>query len=323
MKNNVNTITRILFNFSNSIENRSPIFLVDKVFPKILHLKLIAWKSRWSNFENKGKRNDYIEWFRLEQVLDTIITNIGERALLYGRGLFSTLFLDNFKKHVQDNKDKQIMIANKKRHYTEDLFKLFYTLIFEKVAGSAESNYFWPAFPSEWKVTTNNLLNEKNHIAEISYNIFIHWAVNRIQSIQTFDIQLNDVSENLFPEVHPETWAMILIFVFSPYSPENRVKSVIERPWTFGFISRSFVFFGEKPEEIIQEQKALEEVQIKNTYELTYVLFKEVFTEENLEKYLKQANALKYSKASTENARKAKLLELLNGLLAYIKSKSR
>ena len=43
---------------------------------------------------------------------------------------------------------------------------------------------------------------------------------------------------------------------------------------------------------------------------------KEVFTEENLEKYLKQANALKYSKASTENARKAKLLELLNGLLA-------
>jgi len=78
-----------------------------------------------------------------------------------------------------------------------------------------------------------NLLDKDNRIARISCNIFINWAVHRIQAGQTFDRQLNDVAQNLFPEVHPEMWAVALIFVFSPYSPENRIKSIVERQAEF------------------------------------------------------------------------------------------
>jgi len=178
-------------------------------------------------------------------------------------------------------------------------------------------------FPYEWKVTKSNLLDKDNRIARISCNIFINWAAQRIQASQTFDRQLNDVSQNLFPEVHPEMWAVALIFVFSPYSPENRIKSVVERPWIFGYPSRVFVFSGEKKsEEIMEEQIAQEEIELKNTYELILLLFKEVFTEQLLKDYIKQANELKYLDDSAENRKKLQLLKLFNGLLATIEKKN-
>jgi len=131
---------------------------------------------------------------------------------------------------------------------------------------------------------------------------------------------LNDVSNSLFPGVHPETWAMVLIFVFSLYSSMNRVKSVVERPWTFGFRVGQVVFFGEKrPEEIMREQEAQEESEIQNTYELTHLLFSGTFTEELLEEYIKQASQLKYDDDSAESHKKARLLELFRGLLGSLR----
>ena len=322
MKRDIRPVARLLFDFSNSIDKRSAISLVgsDEIFPKILNWKLIAWKYSLAALGKGENMDERVKWFELAQVLDTTFRKIGERALEQKQFLFSTLFLQRFKDHAQAHSNEQIMLKNKKRYYIEDLFRLFYQLVFEKVSGSEESDYFWSGFPPEWKVTKNNLLDEKNLIARISYRAFIDWAVNRIQSSQTFDRQLNDVSNNLFPEVHPRMWAMVLIFVFSPYSSENRVKSVVERPWTFGFRLRPFIFFGEKkPEEIIKEQKAQEESEIQNTYELTHLLFPGIFTEELLEEYIKQAGELKYPDDSTENHRKAKLLELFGGLLASLK----
>jgi hypothetical protein len=322
MKRDIRTAARLLFDFSNSIDKRSVISLVgfDEVFPKILDWKLTAWKYSLVALDKEENRDEWVKWFELDQILDTTFRKIGERVLEQKQFLFSTLFLQRFKDHAQAHSDEQIMIKNKKRYYIEDLFRLFYRLVFEKVSGSDESLYFWSSFPPEWKATKNNLLDEKNSIARISYRVFIDWALNRIQSGQTFDLQLNDVSNNLFPEVHPEMWAMVLIFVCSQYSSENRVKSVIERPWTFGFRLKPFVFFGEKkPEEIIQEQKVLEESEIQNTYELTHLLFPEIFTEELLKEYIKQASELEYPENSQENRRKAKLLDGFGGLLAYLK----
>ena len=320
MKRKVSTVARVFYDFSNSIDKHSAIFLVDKAFPKILDWKLTAWKFNLAAAQKKENKEERVTWFGLAHVLDTTIRKIGERVLEQKQFLFSTLFLKHFKNHVQAHKNEQIVIENRKRYYIEDLFRLFYQLVFEKVAGSDESRYFWQSFPPEWQVTKNNLIDGENLIAKISCNISIDWARNRIWSGQTTDLQLTDVSNNLFPEVHPEMWAMVLIFIFSPYSPENRVKSVIERPWTFGFRLRPFVFVGEKkPEEIIKEQKAQEESEIQNTYELTHLLFPEIFTKELLEEYIKQAGELKYPDDSTESHKKAKLLELFGGLLASLK----
>jgi hypothetical protein len=318
-KENIDTLVRLLSDFSNSIEKRSPLVSVDKVFSKVLEWNLIAWKYYWTTFSEGKERNELTGWSMLKQVLSDIIRKIGECALLQ-RWLFSTLFLDHFKKQIETSKDVQIIVGNRERYYIEDLFGLFYKLVFEKVAGSDESYDFWAGFPYEWKVTKNNLISKENRIVRISYKIFIEWAVQRIQASQTSDPQLNDVAQNLFPEVHPEMWAVALIFVFSSPLPENRVKSVVERPWIFGYSSRGFVFFGEKKiEEIMEEQRVREEIELKNTYELVLLLFREIFTEQLLNEYIKQANELKYPDDSIENHRKLILLKLFNGLLDTIK----
>lgn len=321
MKKNTRITATLLRDFYNSLEQRSPIFLVDKALPSVLNWKIVTWKSRWTTSERKEKGEDLLE-LEMEGILDMIITKIGERTLEYKHWLFSTLFLEHFKNHVDNNVDEQTMVKNRKKYYIEALFRLFYKLVFEKVASSDESDYFWSIFPSEWKVTKNNLLDGKNVIARISCNTFMDWARSRIWSNQTFDKQLNDVSQNLFPEVHPETWAMILILVFSPFSPENRIKSIVERPWTFGFRIRSYEVSLEKNlERIIEEKKVQDEIEIKSTYELAMLIFKEIFTKEALEDYIKQTNKLEYSADSTENYKKKELLKLFNDLLAILNKK--
>jgi hypothetical protein len=323
MKKAIRTVATLLSDFLNSIDKRSAVFLVgfDEIFPKILDWKLTTWKFNWATLEKKENRDVWAEWVQLEQVLNSTIKKIGERSIEQRQFFFSTFFFKHFKSHVQAHKNEQIVVGNKKRYYIENLLGLLYQLVFEKIPSSNESDYFWSNFPPEWKVTKDNLLDENNLIARISYSEFINWAMNRIQSNQKSDLQLNDVSNNLFPEVHPQMWAMVLIFVCSPYSSENRVKSVVERPWTFGYRLRPVVSFGEKkPEEITAELKAQEESEIQNAYELTHLLFPRVFTEELLEEYIKQADELRYPDDSTAIRRKAKLLELFRGLLASLKS---
>jgi len=50
------------------------------------------------------------------------------------------------------------------------------------------------------------------------------------------------------------------------------------------------------------------EEETKNTFELAYLLFKNVFSKENLEKYIKSLKELKYDEPNKEKRR----LEFLN-----------
>ena len=146
--------------------------------------------------------------------------------------------------------------------------------------------------------------------------MFSEWAQERIWQVQaTPDWDLDEVSRNLFPELNPRLWAIILIFIYMPYD-DNIVKSVIERSWNFGFIGRvSRLYPGDiadKEEEskrkTIKMVQSAEKVEIKNTFELTYLLFKDQFSKENLEKYIKSLKELKYDEPNKEKRR----LEFLN-----------
>ncbi len=198
-------------------------------------------------------------------------------------------------------------------------------MFFENIENSPEKYDIWEHyFPRQWKITKNNLTNKENIISRISLHEFLNWAQERIWRVEEdFDRALDDVSRNIFPEVEPVLWARILTFVFYPYS-ENRVKSVIERPWNFGSARRVIVYSGypENNEEKLWKKmsamkRSAEEIEIKNTFELTYFLFPDQFLKEKLEEYIKNLKELKYDKASKEENKRLRLFTIFEEMLKY------
>jgi len=302
------------------MEKRSTIFLVgfDEVFPKILEWNLSAWMAARGDLFGEKKTDGLHDWFEPSHTLTTIIERIGERAIQERQYFFSNFFLEHFQKHVDAQTERIRPDISSKRYYVyvRDLLSILYRLLFEKASGGPESEEIWRRLPGEWKVSKENLEGDtkKLVLARTAFEQFLRWAEQRMASNQTFDRQLNDVLINLFPGVDPEAWARILIFVLSPYS-ENRVQSVIERSWNFGFRLDVVSFSGEeKMEEAIASAEQRKQTEIQNAYELASLIFSNVFTEELLKESVEQAKKLKYAKRSAEDRKRLELLKLFEGL---------
>ena len=324
MQNDISTVAKLLTDFSSLSEKRSIIFLVnlEEVFPKILDWKFIAWKQNWLNWKNKEKREEWLSWVELSHKFDTLITRIGERSFEKERlqFMFSVAFLKHFQTHVNFRKDEYVVVEERKKYYVTDLFRLFYNVLFKFVetAEPTEKKYFWSVFPKEWKITKRDNLG----LAWLSYNNFMVWVSPRIIDNPESDLVLNEVTENLFPKVDIRTWSRILIFVLSPYG-ENRVKSVIERNWSFGFRIRTIVSTGKySPKEVYQQLTAEDRPKIERAYELALSLYKSTFTEKMLKKYKTDARKLKYPSNTSEGRKKKELLKIFDGLLHSLQNTS-
>ena len=308
-KENKNLIiaAKLLNNFSKFIKNRSSMFLVasNEVFPKILNWNFIAWKNE-REYVDKKKENEsdvWMRWFEISRCLHLIIVHTEKRAL--EEGYMICLFLKHLREHVN--------VYENKYGYIKYLLGIFYSTFFENI--SISENFAWNCFPDEWKITKENVIDKNNVIAKITFETFLQWTNKRISKIEErHDQKLENVVHNLFPEVDPPTWAAILIFVFSPYTPENRVKLAIERRWTFG-IPRMRIFSGASLAEAKDKTKAQKLAEIKNTYELAILLFPNHFSKKLLQKYIEDTNKLKYPDDSEEERKRLKLLEIFQGML--------
>lgn len=314
-------IKKYFNDFLTFINNRSNIFLVvsKEVFPKILEWHFEIWRKVYEYVSKEEEFNEWINYDEIYRVLDSIFQKIEERALKEREAFH---FFNYFKKYEEKYK-KEFVISkiNKNFYYRDFLFRSFYKVFFKNIEDSPERDYIWKNyFPKEWKITKNNLENEENIISKASLNNFMEWTRDRIwREKEEFDEDLGNVSSNLFPEVSPFMWAPILIFVFSP-SGENRAKSVIERTWNFGHIGRIRTFwYSEDNEEEIR--KKIREETIKeeeNTIELAYLLFKNWFSKENLDKHIKALKYLEYPKESTKENKRIRLLNIFNRIKKYI-----
>jgi len=323
---NLNITSKLLSDFDAFINNRSIIFLVvlNEVFPKILKWHFEIWEKEYKYLTKKDKLDERSSYSEISSTLDSLLQKIEKRVLQEGQ---SFSFFEIFKKHVEEHKEKFIESEDKtkKYYYIESLFSIFYRVFFNAIENSSERYDIWEHyFPKEWKITKNNIINEKNIISRISLYEFLNWARERIwQAKEDFDRNLDDVSRNLFPEVEPVLWARILIFVFSSYG-ENRLKSVIERPWNFGFGGRIRIYSGypeDNKEELRRKMSKMihsaEKTETNNTFELAYLLFSSQFSKDNLEKYINNLKELKYKKESKEENKRLQLLDIFEGMLKY------
>ncbi len=315
MKDDLIIASKLLGDFNNFLARRSITFLtrLDSMLDNILVWHFKAWNKEHEYLGKEDKLEIWSIYSDLSRTLDSIFQQIEARTLKE-RATFP--LFNRLKKHTAKYKKESVAYHN----YADFLFAAFYHIFFQHIYDAPERFDIWNHyFPKEWKVTKNNLQDPENVISIISLNNFYEWAINRIwQTSKELDFPLNDVSSNLFPEVDPILWAKVLIFIFSPYG-EDRLRSVIERPWNFGFIGRVRVFDASK-EEVIGKMSEADET---STFELSYFLFREEFSVMKLESYIESLNKLSYVEESEEERKRSILLRLFTKLLDFVRNREK
>ena len=298
-RKNLKTALRLLEDFSKYMNIRSIFALIRlEVFPKILE-----WHRKAFEEEKRAREKGIDEWnnyHKMLHILSNIVEEIAKRSLKEG---LNFLFFEPFKEHAENYKFDN--------RYIDSLIGKFARVFFDNIEDFAKNNV-WDSFPKEWKVTKDNY--ENNNIPQVFLDKFLEWAQGRIlQAKEELDRTLDDVTKNLFPEVDPISWSAILIFVMSPYG-ENRVKSVIERPWTFGFWGRPRTYWVEYSNDIESFRKRTR-IEKRNTLELADLLFPKQFSKEKLRDYIKDLKSLEYEKESKEEIRRLRLLRIFEEML--------
>ncbi len=259
------TAAELLNDFRHSFSNRSIVFIFysQDVFTKILEWHFRTWRK------NKAA-SGFLS-------LNNIIKKIEERAFKEEN---SFCFFEEFNTHIKNNKDKG--------GYIKWLINIFYRVFFENINSLRERREFLAEyFPEEWKITTDNLINENCFIARTSWNNFRSWAGPRILQRDTQDIDhdLDVVAKDLFSAADPVLWAGILTFLMRPYRENKRVKSFIDGGMNFGFMGR--VIFS------MDDDSARFEAEEKETIKLAMLLFKDQFTKVRLKIYIDELEELK------------------------------
>jgi len=324
MKNDIRTLVTLLNDFSNSLDNRSPYFVYffKEMLSKILDWNFRVWKLEWQSFDKNTEDRTY--WFELSRILENAIRKIGQLAIKQKQFIFTVSFLAEFQKHVESHKKDRVAMKEKVRFYVFDIFRIFYQLLFEfvELADYADKNYMWDSFPEKWKITKENLVDKENPFARLSLHQFLDWAMNRILARPKSDFQLNNVAINLFPEVEASTWAMILIFVLSPYDPQNRIASILSMPRSFGYDFASAAFsFSEDYAKKVELKKLQDEARRQNAYELAVLIFPSFFTEKLLAEYIEEASKLKYDESSSEEHKRLELLRIFKGIQSFLQER--
>jgi len=310
-EDNLLIVSKLLSDFDSFIDKRSTIFLtfLNGALDNVLQWHFIVWKKEYEYLGQKDKLEIWSIYNELSRTLDSILRRIEIRAL---KNKASFSFFNKFEKHAEKYKKESVS----SRYYIESLFDIFYKAFFQNIYHATDSSAIWDHyFPSQWMITKKNLESSENIIPVMSCNKFLEWARDRIwQATEEKDLSLNDVSTNLFPEVDPVLWAKILIFVYTPYSSDNRLRSVIEKTWNFGLGGRVKVYNAHKEDELEQTYKNEE----TNTFDLSIYIFRREFSKANLESYIKSLKQLSYPKDSVEERKKLQLYRLFSNMLKYL-----
>jgi len=269
------------------------------------------WKKEHEYLGKKDKREEWSIYSDLSRTIDSIFQHIEMRSL---KDRASYSLFSKLERHAEKYEKESVS----SRYYDVYLFQTFYQVFFQNIYDSPERFNIWNNyFPGKWKVTKSNLQSSENTISRITLNNFLEWASDRIwNTSEEKDFPLNDVTTNLFPEVDPTLWALILIFIFSPYG-DDRISSVIERHWKFGFMGRFRVYSGDQEDEI----RRMHDDEEKNTFELSDLLFGQQFSESNLEIYIRSLEklSLSYSEESVEARKRLRLHALFTKMLHFLK----
>ena len=301
-KQNGEFLYNILTFFHDSLENRDLLALLrSSIFEKFLKFHLTLWKKG----QGKEDREEYI--FVLS-VFERTISKIFTKSFEEQEGKYFIFFLSDFIKHINNSLEEKIEINGEKKLYVKDILSLtnFCNILFNRVPYHPSHLEVWRSIPYEWRISSQNL--KKGIVPRILLNKFLIWAQLRIiqGKEKEWDECLDEVSAELFPETDPKLWAYILTFAFAPYVPLKKVESFMEWPIIFGYTTERFSDILKNAEwttdinleEEYQQEKKKTMEQVEKTIKLlrtirnVYVLFRDTFSQENIEKYLEEIRTI-------------------------------
>lgn len=294
---------RYLSNFSTVIEKLP---LRDWLFYESILKNIFEWDKLSSSIvkeEDKSEQmgNSYYLKTTLESLIRDLTIPIGKNGTGY-------IYFETLKKHIEDNSKNTNYVEKTIEHISNTLFNLESDNLYSIFSGS---------FPEEWKVKIGTF--KDNLVQKIFLYSYLNWTQRKIfdsnnQDKVDFDNNLETVSNELFPEVDPMTWALWISFVIGPFiSNDTRVEDFLKRPLVFGHIGRVFTYTGDQKE---GDQQFIKEMtsQRENTYQLLIKIFPGFFSSDNLKKYQAEAKSLKISKRSL----KVVLISQINDILKLL-----
>lgn len=204
-------------------------------------------------------------------------------------------FFKNFKEFVEGLTDDELK---------KFLLSFDDTILFEEITHSPEQSFIWSDFyPEEWKFTYENLVAKPNKVALSLFHKFLEWGHNRMLSGEGIDKELDDVADNLFPEVDPIIWARILEFRFAPWVGDKHLAYVVSKTGNFG-VGKSYQVQDWTDDEKVRLQRLVDEdeAQMKETVKLTNGIG--LFNVNYLDEALKEVAELEKDKSLSDRERR-------------------
>lgn len=298
---------------------RSLVQSIDSISLEYMGIFRSLWEAslKWhKDIFEKYKRDDTgSEYLGLRNISQRLIRNLLENGVSFNH---SHIIFDGLETTVEDNLEPE-----KNKDYLNDLISIVAPEIFTNV-DSKEGRAIWSNyFPSEWKVTLNHIQDENNYMASLWLKHFLKWAERRIQkhhNKKSLDKPLDNTTRNLFPNVDPRTFSIILSFRFmSSWPPEKRMEKFVESKRNFGFMSHIQSGFMSPEEDITEGLDEIIEEENQNAVELSAHVFRRYFTEERLKEWIKELESLDLDDESLQRYRED-IKEIFERLKNQVKS---
>ncbi|GAC1606592.1 MAG: hypothetical protein NVS3B3_07130 [Aquirhabdus sp.] len=247
----------LMQDFVASIDNRSGQFIsfTGNLPETLLKLRIKVWVRDKELLKTSDKSSELLhEWANYNsmlRLLDGAILKL--QTLMFEGGHFYEYF------HALD-----VHTAKNESNfeYLSDLINTIGKQMFEQSAENDDRYSIWQHyFPESWKVTNAKLESDGNPLAKIWNDLYIQWFISRIDQINDFDRVLDTVTLNLYPEIQPNIFAKVMIFIFTPYSEGSRIETVATRKFAFGLISRVMTGSGDDHEELNRRFRKQQETE--------------------------------------------------------------
>lgn len=241
-RSELNPVLGLIRDFASSMSHRSMQFLTSgaEVVPPLLVFRRMIWlaeQERLTLTESDSRPELLHEWSMYEAILrdvDSAILGIQGRVIseTQSYGYFHALET-HLAAHGADKK------------YVVYLIKVIGQKMIEQISTSEDQYSVWEHyFPKTWLITNGALAQVNNHTVKQWNNFYLNWAIRRIGEAKEYDLVLDNVTANLFPELEPQLFAEMLMFVATAYSPGHRIAALAANPVTFGPVGRIFFTDG-------------------------------------------------------------------------------
>lgn len=280
-----------------------------RIFENIWKASINWQRIIFERYEYSREREN--RYYELKSISKKIVKESAEKGIVSGNAYVIFDVLEDLVEDKSNTKEGQ--------KYLSEVISTVAPVIFSN-ADSSNARSIWSSFfPEEWKITLKRI-QDGNFIVGLWLQNFLNWTKNRINkrsNMEEFDKALDKTTRELFPNADPVTLSIIISFVYMEgYRPENRMNAFVERDRVFGLMSHAHSGFVGSEENIVEGLDEKIDDETENTIKLCAHIFRNLFTEENLNDWIEDLENITLEDTS-RNSYRERIIDIFEGLKKY------